>query len=484
MERRPCRVVHATRIPPVDAPRRIPESRARMTQLPPVWVTLSLAEPLTTDSFAARAKALGVHASPGPSGLIQLPHGFLAWIDPQPFPARLLDTSAARSELSLGPACLHITGGSNDLARDKHQQPAAIRQMQAQMAADFALISTPPGATPSPRVISDAAVKLERLTGLLLALLPLARALVLPQANHIGFSAAEFAAMAADIGAGSYHFPLYTFLKSRPDPDGAHACTTGMFVLGLPELAMPLGPAAPLAAVGVAIGNLQREMVAEGWWPEHDASFATELGPVHLERTQDAVFAVPTDLRYDAVAVAVARRRWTLQRCATREFGPGTLHRVRSEGTDLIVDHHLRVTGSFAMTNGLSLAPQPGGRAVAGNDHVELLLRSEALGPWATGWLLWVAAALRGHDGARPLCPYDRVVCNEPIHGIAAVILWPHGSFTLSADAPPVHLLVLLPITSDELASFRADPSAQTRWADERRARDDLADLHARWTAR
>ena len=94
-----------------------------MTSLPP-WVVLSLPTALDTQQLIDRAKALGVHAESTRDG-IQFPDGFLGRIDPHPFPKRLLDRSITKEELQLGPINLVLSGGSNELARNEHQQPAA-----------------------------------------------------------------------------------------------------------------------------------------------------------------------------------------------------------------------------------------------------------------------------------------------------------------------------------------------------------------------
>ena len=92
----------------------------------PTWVTLSLREPLDAEQFVRRAKDIGVRADITRDG-IQLPAAFLARIEPGPFAPRRLDRSVSDGEIDVGAASLHISGGTNDLARSEHQQPSAIR---------------------------------------------------------------------------------------------------------------------------------------------------------------------------------------------------------------------------------------------------------------------------------------------------------------------------------------------------------------------
>lgn len=482
-----------------------------MLRTPPVWITLSLQEPLTAAAFAARAAAHGVRAEVAARGPMQLPDGFLAWIGEGPFPAHLADRSATRAQVAFGPACLHISGGTNEFALRARDDTEVIRAMKAQMAAEMREVTTLPGT--APRVISSAALKVERLTAIVRGLLPLATSVILPAANHICFSAAEFEEMSRGYGSESYHFPLYVFFKGRPDEDGPYGSTAGMFLFGLPEVAMPLSDELDQRAAALAVGNLQREMVAEGWWPEDGATFETELGPVFIERVKDALFVVPEEVEFDDESLANARHRWALERCAVEAFGRGTMHRTRGEDTDILVDHHLHERGSFAMTNGLSLLPQEGGRAEDENEFVELILRSDRLGPWASGWLEGIAMMIRGGDGSHPFRPYSRIVRPEPANGIAALLLWPQGHFTpfgepeepedaddadhtddaddsddvddsrsmVEEQRARVHLWVLLPILTEELAHFRANPKNVQAWIAARIERKDLDSIHERW---
>jgi hypothetical protein len=440
----------------------------------PVWVTLSLQEPMTPKSFCASAARLGVKAEPTSSGQIQLPNGFLAWVEADEFPERLLDTSATEADVEIGPACLHISGGTNELERSSHQAPEAIRRMKAAMHADFAAMTGT-----SARIISSAGQKVERLTGLLRGLLPLCESVIFPQANHLAFPADEFEETSAGYGDQNYHFPLYVFSKLRNETDGAYASSTGLALFGLPDLAMPLKEGIDPVSIVRAMGNLEREMVAEGWWPGHLETFTTELGPVRIERVEDALFVVPTQIAFDEHRLALARHRFTLERCAARMLGRGTMHRDR--GPSLVTDHHLLAKGpSFAMTNGVSFFPQKGGTVADENQRVEALLMSENIGPWATKWLAWVTNMLRGHDGSRPIRPYDRLALDAPVDGIAGVIVWPWGNFPVYGE--PIHLWSLVPILEEELAAFRANPLKQSEWGAERAARRDLFEILGRWS--
>ena len=417
----------------------------------PIWVTLLLRDATSAAELCARAGALGVDATPTVDG-IQLPHGFLALLDPQPMPRQLLDLGASHEDFGMGAQCLHLRGGAR--AGAKHE----------------------------PR---QAAIEVERLTGLLRALCPLAEGVVFVNANDIAFAASEFLAASATFAAGADHFPLYVFTKVRAEDDGPYASAYGMALFNLPDLAMPLGGALTPGLATAILGELQRAMVAEGFSPDDGATFDTRIGRLRMEHVQGALFVVPIAVALDPAKVAVARYRFMRERGEAHAGVPGILHRVRRPG--LVVDHHLRAQGSgagpsFAVTNGLGLTARRGGSADLGDDRVELALMSEHVGPWATGWLEWVARALGGPDGGKPLRAFDRVVLEEPASGIAGCVLWPGAVGRASGARDGVHTWALVPILEEELATFRAAPEAQGAWVDERRARGDVEALFERWS--
>jgi hypothetical protein len=253
-----------------------------------------------------------------------------------------------------------------------------------------------------------------------------------------------------------------------------------MFVFGLPDVAMPYGGELGPEKAAEALGQIQREMVAEGWWPEEGASFDTVGGPVNLTRTGGGILAVPSELDLDPDAVAAARYRFARERFWAGVGAPSVVHRVRHE--DLITDHHLVLDGaSCAITNGLGLTTQKGSTPEDENERVEVALIGEAVGAWSTGWLAWIASALRGHDGSRPFRPFDRVALDEPVGMIAGCILWPRGEpWDAGLDAP-VNVWAMVPILTEELAAFRARPGAQQAWMKERLAKGDVETLFDRW---
>ncbi len=433
---------------------------------------------MTNAEVCAEAARHGVRAEVVSDGRIQLPFGFLAWVDPQPFPARLVDDGVAQGTPGIGPACLQISGGTNETERWGHQATEEVRKATAAMARQLQLLAAPD----EERIISKAALKVERLTGLLRSLAPLAESVILPQAGNMAYPSAQFQEVSAEYDVGAYHSPLYVFSKLRTEEDGPYASSLGMFLFGLPDMAIPLPGGVPPVTMVRAMSNLQREMVAEGWWPENGKTFQTEsVGRVRIEHVQDALFLVPEEMTLDPARVAVARHRFALERCALQLFGRSTMFRVRPPG--MVVDHHLLPGGkSFAITCGVSMVPQKGGTADDENDRVEIVLFSDKLGPWATKWLQWIHGILRHHDGSHPIRPFDRLVLPGPMGGIAAGIVWPWGHLSpFGSGGERVHLWCLLPILEEELAAFRADPSAQGAWIDERGAKGDVETLFRRW---
>jgi hypothetical protein len=442
----------------------------------PAWAILSLPRAVSAEELCAAAREVGVGASVASDGSIQFPSGFLGWIDPAPLAPQLLDRSVSATPPRPTVACLHVSGGTLELERQSHAAPAAIRAMTTEMRQRLDAVTAPPGQTP--RIISGAAAKVERLTSLLRGLAPLVEEVTLPMANDMTFAIEAFVERSASFAEGHYHYPLYTYLKVRNDDDGPYVCTTGMELFALPEIASPIGEGLAPADAARVIGELQREMVAEGWWPEDGARFDGSRGPVRLASLGGVVFATLADAPLDPDAIARARYRFARERVFAAG-GPEIMHRVRRPS--LIVDHHLRRRGSHAITNGLAFHAQPGGRAADANARVELILRSDALGPWATGWLAWIADALVGHDGTHPFRPFDRVVLDEPMAEIAGCVLWPWGEPTPGLGAEPVVTWALVPILVEELQRFRAQPGAQAAWIDERVARRDLAEIEHRW---
>ncbi len=444
----------------------------------PSWVLLSLREPSGPAELVARAAALGVRADVTRDG-IQLPGGFLARLEPAPFERRRLDTSLSEEPIALGPATLHVSGGTNDLARGEHSQPAEIRRVARETAARIAAAT----GMDNGRIESQASRKLGALTELVRALCPLASAVILPQANYITLGAQAFFAMTEEYqDARSYTFPLWSYLKIRPDPGMATIASTGMWVLGLPDVAAALPEGADRRAVVLALGMVQREMVAEGWWPEDGAVFETEQASLRLSRIRDAIWVEPVGAPDDR-AKRAARERFGRVRHLGLLLGPHTHHHTPPSAGRVAIEHFLRPDGkSIAVTNGVSAQPQPGGTAEDENDYVELTLNSSELGPWADGWLAWASDYLQGHDGSHPIRPLDRLVLPEPTRGVAGAIVWPMGHLPAEdGRGPTTQLWDLIPFTQEELAAFRAAPTAQRAWMDERLARGDFAAMQARW---
>jgi hypothetical protein len=253
--------------------------------------------------------------------------------------------------------------------------------------------------------------------------------------------------------------------------------TQGLFLFGLPDMAMPLGEGVDPASAVNALGELKREMIAEGWWPESGATFSTELGSLRMERLDGGLFVVPQDPALAPAAVATARYRFALELATLDPFTPTTRHRVTTDA--LVADHLLRADGGIATTVGVGLSPQRGGSAEAQNERVEVALQTTTLGPWATQWLEWIADVLANQDGSSPLKPFDRVVMASPAGEIAGVVLWPRAP--LETFGETVEHWTLIPFNGEELARFRSGPNEQAAWLDEIKTR--LPEMFARWSS-
>ena len=447
------------------------------------WVNLSLRETLDAATLVERMRALGVHADLTRDG-IALPWGFLGWLERSPS-AGLLDLALHEGAPDLGAVCLCISGGTNELARNAHREPEVTRAATRRLRNDLAAVTRQPGAPP-PTIESAASKKMLDLTRLVRALGPLVGTIEIPRANHIARGAADFLREAESYVDGSaYTFPLWTFLKPRNDEGGGHLASTGMWTFGLPDVGAPLVDGLAASKLVAAVGALQREMVAEGWWPEDGQTFVANGIELSIERVWDAIWVVPR-AHASVPTVAAARGRFVRQTTMAQILGDAThFHRTADAGR-VAIEHFLRRGGSshIAITNGLSSVCQPGGNAADQNDFVELSLTSTSLGPWANGWLDWAASCLHAHQGAHPIRPYDRLVLPEPDRGIAGVIVYTSGDLRSPRPGEPAaRLWDLIPITPDELARFRSDPGAQKAWLAERDARADFASLQERWSA-
>jgi hypothetical protein len=334
-------------------------------------------------------------------------------------------------------------------------------------------------------VESAASRKMTALARLLHGLCPLATAVILPKANNIVLDARAFAADAERyLEGGAYSFPLFSFLKVRDDEGVGTLVSTGMWPFGLPETGIALPQGADRGALVQALGELRREMVAEGWWPEDGSTFEATVGTLSLERVGSSVWVT---LGGGAATgpFAVARARFARAEAARAILGDPTHHHRPAHGDKVAIEHYLRPGREhLAITNGISDRAQPGGTTADENDFVELSISSRRLGPWADGWLHWASKYLAGHDGSHPIKPFDRLVLPEPTAGIAGVITWPFGHLAPTRPgAPTVRLWDLVPFHVDELAMFRQRPGSQGAWLDERVARGDFEAMHARWDA-
>ncbi|MGC4119058.1 MAG: hypothetical protein QM765_31725 [Myxococcales bacterium] len=69
----------------------------------PIWVTLSLRESATIAEWCQRANALCVRAEEASEGRIQLPGGFLAWLESGTLDRRRLDGGVAKEPFEARP---------------------------------------------------------------------------------------------------------------------------------------------------------------------------------------------------------------------------------------------------------------------------------------------------------------------------------------------------------------------------------------------
>jgi hypothetical protein len=402
-----------------------------MSELP-TWIAVCLREPLDAAAVASR-----MHAATSRYGLA-FPGGFLARIEQGPWPRRMLDTALAEQPIDVGAATLLISGGTNELERDLHRSDLAARQ---QIGVALEVVS------PTARIESTASMKMRRLMDLVRSLAPLATAIVMPHANHLAYPIAQWMALGADYDDG-YTFPLFSALKVRADV----LASTGMWTFGVPDVAMAATAGQRDDHVRI-VGLLQRELVAEGWWPRDGDQFDGRT----LRAMWESIWIESAD--EDPVQRAQFERFAQLRKI----LGPSVHY---FQGRDRAIEHFLREgQPSMAVTNGFSATR-------------ELSITSPRLGPWANDYLDRVALAFAGDREIKEL---DRIALggDEPI---AAVVPWSVGQLNpLRPGEPTVELWDLLPILPAELAEFRVRPGAQSEWIDARQQLGDFAKLHERW---
>lgn len=411
-----------------------------MTELP-TWIALSLREPLDAAGVVARVPG----AETSRYG-IAFPGGFLGRVEPEPWPEWFADRALLDEDVTFGPATLLVSGGTNELDRDRHAQPPKLRELGREMAMNALAVTEHPDVAKGP-IESAASRKMTRLTELVCALAPLATAVILTRANHLVMSSSYFATRADNfLDGASYMFPLWSCVKVHGDV----LASTGMWPFALPDVAMRCRPGDDRGARVKILGELQREMVAEGWWPADGDTFDGRT----LRRAWDSVWIAESHDDRDKQFERFAQLR--------RILGP-SVHHHRS-GPNAVEHFLIRGAPSYAITNRLS-------------ETVEIAIRSRDLGPWANHYLD-LAAAVFG--GAKPVQPYDRIVFGDG--PIPAAVVWPFGHLNPLHDREPtVQLWELLPILPDELAAFRARPGAQQAWCDERDGKQDFVELLARW---
>jgi hypothetical protein len=205
-------------------------------------------------------------------------------------------------------------------------------------------------------------------------------------------------------------------------------------------------------------------------------------GALRLDRVSDAIWAEPVQWSGSSTLNA-PRASFARSRTMQLVVGEHTHHRTPAQAGLPAIEHFIiHDRESMAITNGLSAGPQPGATPQDENERVELYLQSKDIGPWADFWLHWGAASLFNHGPEHPIRPYDRLVLDAPREGIAGAIVWPAGHLNPFGDhEPTVILWDMLPFLPEELAHFRADPSAHGRWLDEREEKNDFSTIHDRW---
>jgi hypothetical protein len=317
------------------------------------------------------------------------------------------------------------------------------------------------------------------LTRLSHSLAPLATAVILPKANHLAMGAQEFIGRSAEfLESDGYHFPLWTALKVYDEPGCRLLTSVGMWIFALPDLVMPLPEGMEPSARMELMGALMREMVAEGIWFRE----GQEIESFRFRSAEEAVFAAETDV-HKLPFIKRAYDKFVRLRALMGLFGPHTLHRIPIPLREIVTEHFMRPAGgSTAVTNGVSDFVQPGSSPEDENERVELYLSCPHLGPWATGWLGWAASGFLEHAASRPIRPFDRLTLDEPVSGIAAVIVAPHGQIDgRTPQDPMVRLWRLVPITAEELQTFRKEPGLQMDWVIERAQRRELGEIERRW---
>ncbi|MBN8232934.1 hypothetical protein JYK02_36020 [Corallococcus macrosporus] len=317
-----------------------------------------------------------------------------------------------------------------------------------------------------------------QLTAMVCKLAALVTAVIQPLAGYMAFPIGAFVADAKDYIAKLNPGPLWTYHLGRAS---GWIESSGLVGFGLPEIAMPMDPSRQELFESTAYAVMQA-MISNGPLPLGTV-FGSQAGEFRVEaELSGAVWLQPTKPVPGLEAAAHARACVGRKRALAALIGPHS-HYHLARGAQHGAQEHFFLNGEcYAMTNGVSDVAQPGGSPEDQNTHVELVVHAGRLGAWAGNVLAWAGQSFHAHDGARPFRAFDRFVLPAPMQGIAAVMFWPFGHLQ-PEPTRRVELWVLLPLTTEELRQFRANPESQGQWIEDRETRRDIHLVEQRWDA-
>ncbi|RKH61567.1 hypothetical protein D7X96_31335 [Corallococcus interemptor] len=317
-----------------------------------------------------------------------------------------------------------------------------------------------------------------QLTAMVCKLAALVTAVIQPLAGYMAFPIGAFVDDAKGYTEKLNPGPLWSYHLGRTS---GWIESSGLGGFGLPEIAMPMDPSRKEVFESTAYA-VMHAMISKGPLPLGTV-LGSATGEFRVEaELSGALWLQPTKPVPGVEATARSRACVGRKRALASLIGPHSHYHV-PRGEHHVAQEHFFLGGEcYAMTNGVSDAAQPGGSPEDQNTHVELVVHAGRLGAWASNVLAWAGQSFHAHDAARPFRAFDRFVLPSPMQGIPAVLFWPFGHLQ-PEPTRRVDLWVLLPLTTEELRQFRANPQSQGQWIEARETRQDIHLVEQRWDA-
>ena len=264
----------------------------------------------------------------------------------------------------------------------------------------------------------------------------------------------------------------------------SYARSRGMGYFGSPDVAMRISPD-DIDDKAAILAGVCRDM-AQGWMPESGEILSYELGG---RQQSYRMFELGSgwwlgdddpaegQAAHHAGVWLAASERLMMRRVA---YVDGLENRAPQHYVDIYGG-----VGSAMITNGLSLAEQPGGTVDDGNARVELMCYLDRDDALHARMLSYIGGLMFDQAGDQPLRPWDGLH-NGPDSGFPAeletMILVPREPLVIWPGHEP-QLWQVVAVSADEYSQLRGNPQAGARWLEARKRANDWPTYHARFNA-